>query len=182
MSDNNYPPGEFANQDGITITDLTLTPPNLGAGLDDILKLSKITKSRFQNVTVVAGAQIENALDMNNGSLGNTFVDLKLDAGQECAIIVKGGSSYNVFSDVTITRSGGNSDIYLGDYSDQSREKSIANHFDNVRRTDGQAVRISWTFFRAEKPTFTSSNVSYQYLLSFFRTCYVEAKYLFSKL
>jgi hypothetical protein len=182
MSDLNYPPGEFASQDGLTVADLVLAPPNQGAGFADILKLSRVTKSRFTSVFVIAGAQTENALDLNNGSSGNVFVGLKLDAGQECAVIIKGGSSGNTFSDVLITRAGGHSDLYLGDYSDQSKAKSVSNHFDHVRRLDDQAVRVSWTFFRAEKPTFTNSQVSYQYLRSFFRTIYVEAKYLLPSL
>ena len=179
MSDTNYPPGEFANQDGITVAGLILAPPERGAGFDDIFKLSHVTNSLFRGVTVIAGAQIENALDMNNGSSGNVFAGLKLDAGAECAIIVKGGSQDNRFSDVLITRAGGHSDVYLGDYSDQSKEKSSGNRFDNVRRLDDQPVRVAWTFFRAAKPAFTNSHVRYQYLWSLVRTIYVEAKYLF---
>lgn len=177
--DINYPPGEFANADGLAVTGLTLAPPNSGAGFADILKLSRVTNSRFTGCFIIAGAQSENALDLNNGSSGNVFAGLKLDAGAECAIIVKGGSQDNRFSDVLITRAGGHSDVYLGDYSDQSKEKSSGNRFDNVRRLDDQPVRVAWTFFRAAKPAFTNSHVRYQYLWSLVRTIYVEAKYLF---
>ena len=182
IPDNNYPYGNWSGISGINIHDLILQPPNRGSAYDDIFKLSAVCNSTFSNVSVVAGSQIENALDMNNGSSGNTFTKLKLDAGHEVAVYIKGGSCNNSFDDVLITKIGGHSDLYLGDYSDQSKAKTTGNKFNNWRRIDGKPVRVSWNFFRADKPVLTDSVVTYQYLLSFVRTCYVELKYLFPRL
>ena len=49
MSDNNYPPGNFCDQDGLMIDGLVLSPPDQGAGFDDIFKLSRVTGSKFYN-------------------------------------------------------------------------------------------------------------------------------------
>ncbi len=181
MSDTNFPPGEFADQDRISVSDIVLAPPNLGSSLDDIFKLSHVTNSTFERITVVAGAQIENALDMNRMCCGNTFKQLKLDAGKECAILCKGGSCDNSWDDVELTRAGGHSDIFIGDFSDQSKASSVNNRFNNVRRKDGQPVRVRWTFFRARKPIITNSQVTYQYGWSLISTVYVETKYRFPK-
>jgi hypothetical protein len=179
MSDINYPPGDFADKDGITVKDLMLIPPGGGVGYADIFKNSHVTNSTFDGVTVVAGKQSENAWDANNGCSGNTYRRLKLWPGSESAVLLKDGFCGNTVDDVEIVLHGGHSDWYEGDYSDQGGTRNTGNAYNNVRMTDGSPIRVSWTFFRAEKPRFTDSVVRYQYLLSFFRTCYVEAKYLF---
>ena len=50
MSDNNYPPGNFCDQDGLMIDGLVLSPPDQGAGFDDIFKLSRVTGQRHQGL------------------------------------------------------------------------------------------------------------------------------------
>jgi hypothetical protein len=180
MSDINYQ--SYANVDGIVVENLVLSPPNQGAGFDDLFKNSHVTNSVFDGVTVNGGKQAENAMDCNNGTAGNTYRRLKLTPGVECAVLLKDGFCKNTIDDLEITAHGGDSDIYIGDFSDQGGAKCTSNTFNNVRMTDGSAVRVSWTFFRAEKPRFTNSKISYQYLLSAVRTIYVEAKYLFPKL
>lgn len=179
MADKNYV--SYSDVDGVVKEGLRLEPPNLGADFDDILKLSNARNCFFRGVEVVAGRQRENAIDLNRNSSGNRFDETILDAGKQCAILIKGGSCFNIFSDVLIRKPGGHSDIYIGDYSDQSRAKSTDNLFDNVRRSDGKPVRVAWNLVRAEKPVLvTDLDVTYQYLLSFFRTIYVEVKYLFT--
>lgn len=180
MPDHNYPPGEFAGKTGETVMDLVLEPPDGGAGYDDIWKLSRTTKCGFFTVTVKAGEQRENALDLNNGSSSNLLSGLKLDAGKQGAILVKGGSCNNLFNSVVITKPGGHSDIMIGGYSAQSRAASVGNIFISVSRSDGKPVRVAWTFTRAEKPKFTNSNVRYQYGWSLLRTIAMEWKYLWS--
>lgn len=180
--DTNFLPGSFANQRGNTFMDVLLIPPNRGAGLDDIFKLSRTVDCVFHNINVQAGAQRENALDINNESCGNTLTHLRLDAGAMNAILIKGGSCNNRFDDVLISKPGGHSDLYVGDYSDQSKKRTTGNTFNDIRRIDGQPVRVAWNFLRAEKPQLTHSKVKYQYFLSLVRTCYVEAKYLLPRL
>ena len=174
MSDNNYPPGNFCDQDGLMIDGLVLSPPDQGAGFDDIFKLSRVTGSKFYNVTAQAGKQRENALDMNRNSCGNYFSKLKLDAGQECALLCKGGSNGNTWQDVEITRAGGHSDLYFYDYSDQSKKWGSGNAVYNVRRTDGQPVRVRWAW--GWKPIVQGPSVKFQYCLSFVSFLYVLVK------
>jgi len=180
--DINWPPGDFADKDGITVEDLVLSPPDQGAGFADLFKNSHVMNSTFDGVTINGGKQSENAWDANRGTAGNTYRRIKLTPGAECAVLLKDGFCKNTVDSLEITAHGGDSDIYIGDFSDQGGAKCTGNTFNNVRMTDGSAVRVAWTFFRAEKPRFTNSKVSYQYLLSAIRTCYVEAKYLFPKL
>ena len=175
-TDTNFPLGDFANKDGITVTDLVLSPPDQGADFSDLFKNSHVTNSLFDGVTVNGGKQSENAWDSNRGTSGNTYLHLKLTPGKECAVLLKDGFSKNTVDDLEITAHGGNSDWYEGDYSDQGGVKNTGNKYNNVRMSDGSAVLVSWTFFRAEKPQFTNSKISYQYILSLFRTCYVELK------
>ncbi len=183
MSDTNYGPGDFSDRSGEPIGPLLLNPPAGGAGFDDIFKTSHCTDCVFEDVTVEAGHQRENAWDANRFTKGNVFRRLKLDAGAQPAVYLKCGFSNNIVDDVEITKSGGHSDWYEGDYSDAGGEKNRGNHYSNVRRKDGKPLRVAWTFFRAEKPVFHNSGpVRYQYLWSLIRTLYTELKYLFPKL
>ena len=174
--DVNLPAGDFADKDNIIVKNLVLSPPNQGAGFADLFKNSHVTNSTFDGITVNGGQQSENAWDSNRETSGNIYLHLKLTPGKECAVLLKDGFSKNTVDDLEITAHGGNSDWFEGDYSDQGSIKCINNKFNNIRMTDGSPVRVSWTFFRAEKPKFTNSNIKYQYILSLFRTCYVELK------
>ena len=179
--DTNWPPGNFCDQDGLLIDGLTLVPPDQGADFDDIFKLSRVTNSIFKNVRVLGGKQRENALDMNRGSCGNCFENLDLYAGEECAILCKGGSSNNSWKETTILRAGGHSDIYIGDYSDQSHEWCRNNRFEDVARSDGEPVRVRWAW--GDRPIITgNSNVKFQYCLSYLSRLYVGLKILFLKI
>jgi hypothetical protein len=183
-TDKNYPPGEFADIHDEQMGIVVLDPPNGGADYDDIMHLSGTTGCTFDTVIVKGGLQRENAVDFNNGSSDNTIRQLTVGAGKQCALYLKGGSCRNKFPDVVIIGAGGHSDIYLGDYSDQTAARSDGNEFGYVRRADGKPVRVAWNFLRAEKPVFSDprTKVRYQYVLSLLRTFYVELKYRFPKL
>lgn len=189
-TDTYYPPGTFADQDGITVSGLIIAPPDLGAGLSSPFKCSHLTNSTLEDVTVIAGNQRENGWDSNRFCQGNTFRRMKIDGNPNgnAAIQFKCGFRNNVIDDVLITKPGKNSDWYEGDFADYylttSRKDNYSrgNRRNNVRRDDAQPVRVAWTFFRSEKPTFTNSNVTYQYGLSLIRTIYVELKVAFPKL
>ncbi len=182
MPDKNYPSGDFSGCDRVFIDGLVLEPPDQGAGLDDIFKVSNCTNSRFSNIEVRAGFQSENAQDLNRESCHNEFANLVLDAGLQGAILGKGGSSYNSWKNVLIRKPTGHSDVMIGGYSEQSKKTSVGNTFDLVSREDGKPVRVAWTFIRAEKPKFTNSKVEYQYGWSLIRTIYTELKYAFPSL
>lgn len=140
MSDNNYPPGEFANQTGLNVSNLTLQPEH-PEQYDDIFKLSGITNSRFTTVTVVAGDCIENALDINNKSVGVLIHDFHLYGGKQCAVVVKGGSSVTLEQGLIGPNPTATYDIELGGWSDQSMEKSSL-VLNATRRIDGQPLRV----------------------------------------
>lgn len=177
--DKNYPPGEFAGRTNETFVNLILAPERGGEDYDDVFKCSGVKGCTFDGVTVHAGSQRENAWDSNADSRFNIFRRLRLDAGRGPAVYLKGGFSDNHLDDIEITKGGGHSDLYIGDYSEQSRARSERNTFNNVRRSDGQPVRVSWNLLRAEKPRFTASGpIDYQYLWSIVRTIYVEWCYL----
>ena len=179
-ADANYPYGDFADRHGEEIGPLTLKPDNGGANYDDIFKVSHCTDCTFEDIIVSAGLQRENALDLNRESNGNYFRRLTLTPGGQGAILIKGGSSVNTFDDVLIVRPSGHTDIMIGGYSGQSKSKSIGNRFHQVRRSDGEPVRVAWTFTRASKPIITGSKVKYQYGWSLIRTIAMELKYLFA--
>jgi hypothetical protein len=179
-TDINYLPGTFADRNGEEFGPLNLAPPRFGQDVDDVFKVSHCRACQFTEVVVSAGKQKENALDLNRESCGNKFSNLLLDAGGQGAILIKGGSCDNSFTDVLITRPSGHTDIMIGGYSDQSKRASQNNSFNNVRRVDGKPVRVSWTFIRGEKPTFTNSKVVYQWGWSLLRTIHQEIKYLLS--
>lgn len=178
-ADINYPPGEFANITRGYYGGLILEPPSGGIDFDDLLKLSNTSDTSFINCEVRGGMNRENALDVNNRSCRNIFRACAFDMGQGPSIYVKGGSCNNIFDDILlrgVARS--HSDLYVGDYSDQSKEKSLGNTFNNMRREDGKPVRVSWNMLRAEKPIIANSKVTYQYGWSLVRTIVVELKYL----
>jgi hypothetical protein len=176
--DRNYPPGDFADLLSKEFSGLRIAPPDDGAAFDDIWKVSHCRTCTFTDIEVTAGRQRENALDLNRESSFNAFKDLTLDAGDQGAILIKGGSSFNRFQDVLIRKVGGHTDIMIGGYSGQSKEKSAGNLFDSVRREDGQPVRYAYTFTRASRPIFKNSNVRFQFWWSLVRTVAMEFKYL----
>jgi len=120
----------------------------------------------------------ENAFDSNEG---HNFLmeDCVVYAGQQCALYAK-ATRGGTFRRVRLVTVGGHSDGYLGDYSDQSREKTTGIVFDSCYRDDGQPFRAAWNFRRSEKPRCLAMARRYQWLWSLVRTVCVEAKYLFN--
>jgi hypothetical protein len=180
MADRNYPPGDFADRTNEVVGPLVLAPEEGGAGYDDVWKVSNCVGCQFSGIEVKAGKQRENAQDLNRYSSANRFTGLVLDAGGQGAILAKGGSSDNTWDDVLIRKAGGNSDVMIGGYSQQSRATSKNNRFNNIRREDGKPVRYAYTFLRAHRPRFTNSKVEFQFWWSLVRTIDQEIKYLFA--
>lgn len=174
MKDSNYPPGDFAGLDNEVIGPLVLAPEDGGRAYDDVWKVSNCNGCAFTGIEVQAGAQRENAQDLNRESCGNTFTGSTLDAGGQGAILVKGGSSGNHWRDTVIRNAGGHTDVMIGGFSGQSRDASKGNSFDYIRRKDGKPVRYAYTFTRAERPTFTNSAVEFQFWWSLVRTIHQE--------
>lgn len=179
MSDNNYPPGDFSGTKGQEVGPLTLEPLNGGAEYDDIFKNSKCLGNVFYLITVKAPLCRENAWDANNGCRGNHYVALDLHGGPDApAVYLKDGFCENKIDDVIIRSYAKHSDWFEGDYSSTGGRKCKGNTRNNVRRADGEPVRVRWVFTRAEKPVFTNSKVRYMWFWSIVSTIYVEVKYL----
>lgn len=179
MADRNYPPGDFSGRINELHGPLVLAPEDRGAPYDDIFKVSNCVGCSFIGVEVAAGAQRENAQDLNRESCSNRFTNLVLDAGGQGAILVKGGSSGNTWRNVVIRKASGHTDVMIGGYSGQSRATSRNNRFDGIQREDGQSVRYAYTFLRAHRPRFTNSKFKFQFWWSLVRTIAQEWKYLF---
>jgi len=183
MGDVNYPPGDFAGRRGETIGPLQLVPPNEGLGFADIFKNSGCENCEFHDIWEDSYLHSENGWDANNKTKRNHYKNLTLCAGGGPAVYLKDGFCNNVVDGVTIKSYAKHSDWYEGDYSKTGGEKNRGNKYSNVRRADGKPVRVSWTFFRAERPKFTNSGpIRYQWGWSLVRTFYVELKYLFPNL
>jgi len=169
-----------AADSGRTIERLTVDPASDGLNpgeYDDLLKLSRTCGMTFSDLVIVSqGSNHENAIDINNGASGNRFVRAIVEGGRQCAIYVKGGSNNNRFDDVLLVRPQGHSDVFLGDYSDQSFERVRGTVIGpNCRRDDGKPLRIRCG--DADWPA-VAPGVAYrrQYLLSFASKVYVWAK------
>jgi hypothetical protein len=169
-----------AADSGRKIEHLTVDPVGAGrdpAEYDDLLKLSAACGMIFRQLVIISrGRNRENAIDLNNSACGNWFIGAIVEGGRQCAIYVKGGSSNNYFQDVLLRNSRGHSDVFLGDYSDQSFERVRGTVIGpGVRRADGKPLRIRCG--DADWPE-VAEGVAYrrQYLLSYATKVYVWAK------
>ncbi len=179
-TDVNFGPGDFSDRTDEKCANIYLVPPDGGAGFDDVFKVSHCTGCEWDRVEVKAGFQKENAQDLNRESCGNSFKRLTLDAGEQGAILCKGGSSNNTWDDVLIKKASGHTDVMIGGYSGQSKKTSENNRFHRIRREDGEPVRYAYTFLRAHRPRFTDSQVKFQFWWSLVRTVAQEWSYLTS--
>jgi hypothetical protein len=136
-----------AADSGRKIEHLTVDPAGEGrdpAEYDDLLKLSAACGMVFRQLVIVSGGRNrENAIDLNNGAAGNWFIGAIVESGRQCPIYVKGGSCNNYFEDLLLRNSHGHSDVFLGDYSDQSFERVRGTVIGpGCRRDDGRPIRI----------------------------------------
>lgn len=183
MGDNNYPPGDFAGRVGETIGPLNLVPPDEGRGFSDIFKNSGVQDCTFNDIWEESYLHSENGWDANKKTARNKYNRLTLCAGGGPAVYLKDGFCDNEVNGVTIKSYAKHSDWYEGDYSSTGGARNRGNTYSGVHRADGKAVRVAWTFFRAERPKFKDSGpIRYQWGWSLVRTIYVELKYLFPKL
>lgn len=145
------------------------------AGFDDLLKLSNARDVLVSHCAVRGGGlQRENAIDLNRNCSGVVIRDCAVEAGRQNAITIKGGTKNTILQRVTIERPGGNCDIELGNFSDQSFERTTGTFISSVTRLDGQPVRVRCG--HADWPLVTNSNVRILYFQSYRLKLYVWAK------
>lgn len=119
--DRNY--RSFADASGLHVTDLDLRPDN-SSEYADALKLSHVTDSLFERITVRAGDARENACDINRLCRGVEIAEFRFEGGRQCAIVVKGGSDVTLSDGVIAPHPEAAYDIELGGWSDQSMARS----------------------------------------------------------
>lgn len=147
----------FADVDGRTIEDLRLDAAASDEdplSYDDTLKLSHATNFIGRRLWVQGGS--ENAVDMNRRCGAVRIEDSTFAGGGQCAVVVKGGSTDIALARVTIVEPKGAYDIELGGWSDQSDELTRRISLADVRRGDGQPVRV--VVGRSERPTIVGGN------------------------
>jgi hypothetical protein len=129
------------------------------AGFDDALKFSHAEGCYVTNSVIGDGTQIENAIDMNRECKYICISDSTLHAGGYNAITIKGGCENIILKNLMIYP-GGNCDIELGGWSDQSKNKTTKVHIVNVRRIDGKPIRLR--VINADYPTVQNTRIEYQ--------------------
>lgn len=163
---------------GYTLEVETIDPREQGldpAGFADLLKLSHAVDVTVRNCTIRGGGlQRENAIDMNRNCRAIVITDCAVEAGKQNAITIKGGCKNTLLRRVIIERAGGNCDLELGNYSDQSFERTTGTLLDSVVRADGKPVRVRCG--QADWPVVTNGKVEILYFQSYVLKFYVWLK------
>lgn len=170
----------IADQQGYTLADEVIDPRADGlspAQFDDLLKLSHARDVLVQRCTIRGGGeQRENAVDLNRNCRNIVLADCVLEAGRQNALTIKGGCELVTVARVTIEGAGGNCDIELGNWSDQSTAPVRGVRLLDVRRSDGRPVRLR--VGRAEMPRIEGGNVRLDRLGSLRLKTYWWGKYI----
>lgn len=168
----------ISDVNGYTLELETIDPREQGldpAMFDDLLKLSNAEDVRvFHCIVRGGGLQRENAIDLNRNCRNVMISDVRVQAGKQNAITAKGGCKNLLLRRVLIEGAAGNCDIELGNYADQSFERTTGTMIDSVRREDGKPVRIRCG--DADWPVIVNSNVKILYFESYRLKLYVWLK------
>lgn len=167
----------IADVDGKIIHDLRIDPSHEGHNpldFDDILKFSHARNVQAQRLFVAGGR--ENAIDLNRGCENVVVENTLLEAGRQASVVIKGGCRNITLRHVAITNVTGWCDVLIGDWSDQSWEKTTEVHLLHVSRNDGQPVRV--VVGHADWPEVMGGNVRILRRPSYALKCYWWAKYL----
>jgi len=158
MSDTDRNYLSIADVVGRSYQDLRVDPAAEGHDpreFDDTLKLSHARNITINGLVVNGGS--ENAIDMNRGCAGVRIDHATLVGGDHCAVVIKGGSYDIALERVTIHRERSAYDIELGGWSDQSMERTRRVVLADVRRSDGEPVRV--VVGHADRPTIVGGRV-----------------------
>ena len=184
MSDNNYQ--SYADQDGLTIRNLVIDPKAAGANvslLSDVWKLSHVTNSTFDGVTVIALGAMENALDANRMCSNVAIRNCWLVGGRQAAIVTKGGCRGMIYEDIFIqAEDSARVDILWDDWSDQSSDHSEGTFIRCRRAGDAVRLPLRLAFGRWHRPTFIDSPYVVDWPLTVGMHCYNILKGLGRKL
>ena len=151
MSDKNYL--SFADVSRKTIMDTTLVP--LDDTYADTLKLSHADFIEVIRCVIYGGH--EDCIDINRDCVDVLVKDCRLIPDGKYAVTIKGGSCMVHLQNVVIDVHGSETDIDIGNWSDQSGFLTTGVVLENVTMADGSPVRcrVLW----GEKPMVVGGNV-----------------------
>lgn len=154
MADNNY--YSIADQDGVILANETL--PYGGVMVDDyddILKLSHATNTKILSCIIYGGK--EDCIDLNRYCNNILIQDTILYPFGNYVCTIKGGTSNVTLKNIILKNRGKETDIDIGNWSDQSNELTTNIILDNVTCYDGSPVRVRVLW--GTRPTVIGGNV-----------------------
>ena len=154
MADKNY--YSIADQDSVVLVNETL--PYGGVAVDDyndILKLSHATNTQILSSMIYGGT--EDCIDMNRYCENILVQDTRLHPFGSYCCTIKGGTKNVILKNIVLGGHGKETDIDLGNWSDQSSELTTNITLDNVTCYDGSPVRVRVLW--ADPPTVIGGNV-----------------------
>lgn len=146
----------IADTEGVTLQNVTLPADGVNP-LDytDILKFSHASNCVARNLIIHGGR--EDCVDMNRMCRDITVEDSILHPGGSFGFTIKGGSERIILKNLVFAKHAKEADIDLGNWSDQSIEKTKGVVLVNVTSSDGKPVRVRVLW--ADKPTVIGGNV-----------------------
>lgn len=151
MSDNNFL--VYGDCDGQTLSDQVLAPP-APLSFSDTLKLSHASNFLAERCDITGGN--EDCIDINRMCRDITVQDCILRIGGHQAVTIKGGSSAIHLKNLVIHGAGKYAEIELGNWSDQSMDKTTNVVIENCSRVDGRPLRI--VVGKADNPIIIGGN------------------------
>jgi hypothetical protein len=168
---------------GTVIENLTVDPSAdglLANQFEDVYKFSDRHGVTHRKLWVLAGGAKENAIDINNRCTDLLFEDLTVIGGQQSGVLVKGGCRDITFRRGIFGDCGPRCEVLLGDWSDQSNDKTTGVVLDGLARTSELPVRV--IVGRADWPKIIGGNVKILYFQSYLQKAYWWIKFASRKL
>lgn len=150
--DNNF--RSYADVDGVTIKDEVITPDN-PTQYNDILKLSNAKNVDIIGAFITGGS--EDCVDMNRNCQNVFIANTALCPNGKFGVTIKGGTRSVIIQNVEFVKHGSETDIDIGNWSDQSNEPVRQVTLANVRAMDERPVRVRVLW--GERPNVIGGNV-----------------------
>ena len=157
--DRNYE--SHADVDGVIIENRSIPPQEeeeeevASLYYSDSLKLSKATDVLVKSCSITGGS--EDCIDMNRYCSDITVSDCILKPCGKYGITIKGGTTRVTLKNLLFMTHGKETDIDLGNWSDQSAEPVSSVVLENITSLDGKPVRVRVLW--AQKPKVLGGNV-----------------------
>jgi hypothetical protein len=129
----------YANEYGVKLVAEAIMPP-AGERYSDTLKFSNCTEATV-GFCVIHGSD-EDVIDINNYCNEITIHGCDFYVKGKFGLTIKGGSKNVTVSRCNFIGSGKETDIDIGNWSDQSSELTTGIVLENLTRADGKHVRV----------------------------------------